>query len=143
MENTKVITPGESQPVRREPVPLSQVILAGMILLSCALCWTRDPYWPALAVAVAALGGIIVCLSIIMHLVGKDNAVTRQFCATDGKFNCDKVLDRGKLWKDVTLADLGLIYFCMQFLFCVWVQPWAGRPGRWSCSLFPPPPPVS
>jgi Vitamin K epoxide reductase family len=63
---------------------------------------------------------MVLCLSIILHLVGQDNTITRQFCATEGKFNCDEVLEKGKLWKDINLADLGLIYFCTQFLF-LWI----------------------
>lgn len=117
MEKTKGVKKNHGQPAPGAPVPLPSVLLTVVILTACVFCWMRDPYWLAISVAVSSLGGLAVCLSIVMHLVGKDNAVTRQFCATEGRFNCDKVLERGKLWKDTTLADLGLIYFCSQFLF--------------------------
>lgn len=115
----------------------SSGILIALLLLACGLAWVRDPFWPGVCFAVLSLAGIGICLSIILHLTGKDNTLTRQFCATEGKFNCDEVLERGRLGKHLSLADLGLIYFCTQFLF-LWLGAATGSGAGALALLFAP-----
>jgi len=53
--------------------------------------------------------------------LGKRNKLTEQLCDKDGHGDCDKVLKSkaGKIWKEITMSDIGLVYFAGLFLFLV------------------------
>ncbi len=77
--------------------------------------------WGSTAFLILATGGLGICLSIVQHLAGKENGLTRQLCHTEGKSNCDEVLSKGKLWKNITLADVGAVYFGTQLIY-IWIS---------------------
>jgi thiol-disulfide isomerase/thioredoxin len=73
-------------------------------------------------ITLSAIAGIVICVSIINYLKGKDNPVSRSFCKTDN-ITCDKVLksSQAKIGGVIGVADLGLLYFSMLSLFCLYV----------------------
>ncbi len=72
-------------------------------------------------------------MSVILYLAGKDNTNTRQFCPAKERSDCKDVLQRGQLWKNIGLADLGFVYFCTQFLF-LWIAA-STRLAGWALPL--------
>ena len=66
---------------------------------------------------VFAVAGLLVCVSIVLKTMGRDNAFVRQFCPAESESDCAEVLKHGTLWKEVTLGDVGLMYFGAQLLF--------------------------
>lgn len=66
-----------------------------------------------------SLAGCFVSVLVVLQVMKKGNALTRMFCDTVGRFNCNAVLNSkaAKVSKDITLGDVGLVYFASQFLF--------------------------
>ena len=67
--------------------------------------------------------GISICSLIILHKLGKDNAITEQLCSTQKNHGCDLVLNSkwAEIIKGVDFGDIGLMYFSgllMFSLFC-------------------------
>lgn len=65
-----------------------------------------------------SIAGAIICGLIVLHSMGKGNAVTEQLCDANGVNGCDKVLhSKVAKWRGVGLDDAGLIYFIGLSLF--------------------------
>lgn len=66
-----------------------------------------------------SISGIIISVSIFFLYIGKSNNLAEKLCNKDGSVGCEQVFESkvGKIFKDVTLADIGVIYFASVFLF--------------------------
>jgi len=66
-----------------------------------------------------SLIGIYLCSSIVWHIMGSDNALINTFCSASHERNCDTVLTSkfSRISKNITVADIGLVYFIGQFFF--------------------------
>lgn len=72
-----------------------------------------------LTLMVFATAGMCICSLIILHKMGRSNALTDQFCSADANSGCDKVLKPEKQMAGTvfTLGDIGFIYFFGVSLF--------------------------
>lgn len=53
---------------------------------------------------------LIFCYLIEAKKMGLKYSLTAHLCAVNGKFNCDKVIEKGNIYPGLALSDLGIIY---------------------------------
>ena len=95
---------------------LTRLLIAAGVLI-CALTWGCNFALVPLLLFIFGIGGIGMCVSIILKTIGAENAITRQLCAAESTSDCSEVLAHGVLWKGITWGDIGLMYFITQVLF--------------------------
>lgn len=56
---------------------------------------------------------------IVMHKMGRDNAITKQLCNAEKTVGCDAVLNSkaAEIVKGIDFGDMGIIYFSAELLF--------------------------
>jgi len=89
------------------------ITIASAVMLLLMLLFLQHFTLLIFTLSLFSLAGIFVCSFIIMHSLGKDNAITKQLCKTDGTDSCDKILNSNMagMFKIAGLADIGLMYF--------------------------------
>jgi uncharacterized membrane protein len=63
--------------------------------------------------------GIYFSTLLIRHSMNQGGKFVKRLCAASKNFDCTRVLDHGRMFKGLSLADIGLIFFCAQFQFII------------------------
>lgn len=96
-------------------------LLLSSILFICILLSTTLYHFTltGLLIRLLCIVGVAICSLIVLHSMGKDNAITEQLCTANGNEGCNKVLHSkaATLWNGVGLGDVGLIYFVGTAIF--------------------------
>ncbi|MEN9449173.1 MAG: hypothetical protein RJA25_2463 [Bacteroidota bacterium] len=62
---------------------------------------------------ILSIGGVLISGLIMLHSMGKSNALTEQLCSADGTSGCEKIIKSksGKISKNIGWDDIGVSYF--------------------------------
>lgn len=100
--------------LKKESNEQGKLLLYSICFISILLSATLYHFTlTGLLLMLLSIAGIVICSLIILHSIGKDNAITEQLCSANGNTGCSKVLHSkaATLWKGVDLGDAGLIHF--------------------------------
>jgi thiol-disulfide isomerase/thioredoxin len=99
-------------------------ITIGIGLIILLLIQFLNFNWLLFIFSLLNIAGIAICSLIILHKLGKGNAITRQLCSTGKSHGCDLVLNSkaSQIIKGVEFGDMGLIYFSAFLLFTLFTN---------------------
>ncbi|HMK26365.1 MAG TPA: vitamin K epoxide reductase family protein [Chitinophagaceae bacterium] len=93
---------------------LAIIVLTASVAFAVSLQFS----WFLAGLVITTTTGLFASILIVQHELGVSNSITEQLCGAGKNTDCDAVLHskKSKLFRWLNWADIGIIWFCSQFL---------------------------